>query len=67
MIGDCHLDSLRAQIHVPLVNILVVNLNLQPDTVVNWIEESSEKLVTRRSWSLGEVGQWILCFIISAE
>lgn len=61
MIGDCHLDSLRAQIHVPLVNILVVNLNLQPDTVVNWIEESSEKLVT------GEVGQWILCFIILAE
>lgn len=56
MIGDCHLDSLRAQIHVLLVNILVVNLNLQPDTVVNWIEESTEKLVAWRSWSLGEVG-----------
>lgn len=52
MIGGCHLDSLRAQIHVPLVNILVVNLKLQPDTVVNWIEERSEELVAQRSWSL---------------
>lgn len=56
MIGGCHLDSLRAQIHVPLVNILVVNLKLQPDTVVNWIEERSEELVAQRSWSLREVG-----------
>lgn len=61
MIGGCHLDSLRAQIHVPLVNILVVNLKLQPDTVVNWIEERSEELVAQRSWLMDTM------FIISTE
>lgn len=40
MVGNCHLDFLRAQIHVPLENILVVSFKRQPDTVVNWIEES---------------------------